>query len=53
VLTPFSVEGIYDAPGFNLRLIDTNDLGNLVNHVDFGQTSVNLGDHLENLANNP
>jgi hypothetical protein len=29
-----------------------NDLVNRIKHVDFGQTLVNLGHHLENLVNN-
>jgi hypothetical protein len=39
-----------DAPGFQLRIIDTNDLDNPVKRVDFGQIWVNLGHHLETLA---
>jgi hypothetical protein len=32
------------------RVINPNDL---VNCVDFGQTTVNLGHHLENITDNP
>jgi hypothetical protein len=37
-------------PRFSSRFINPNDL---VKHVDFGQGVVNLGHHLENLADNP
>jgi hypothetical protein len=37
-------------PKFSLGIINPNDL---VEHVDFGQTLVNLGHHLEKLANIP
>jgi hypothetical protein len=36
-------------PRFSLDLINTNEV---VKRVDFGQILVNLGHHLENLANN-
>jgi hypothetical protein len=36
-------------PRFFISIISANDL---VKHVDFGQILVNLGHHLENLANN-
>jgi hypothetical protein len=39
-------------PRFLISIISANDLINQVKHVDFGQTLVNLGHHLENLANN-
>jgi hypothetical protein len=32
------------------RVINPNDP---VNRVDFGQTTVNMGRHLENITNNP
>jgi hypothetical protein len=41
-----------DTPGFLLGLFNANDRVDQVKHVNFGQTSVNLGNHLENLANN-
>jgi hypothetical protein len=37
-------------PKFLAGFINPNDL---VNRVDFGQTTVNLGHHLENIPNNP
>jgi hypothetical protein len=39
-----------DASGFSVGLINPNDP---VNSVDFCQTTVNLGNHLENITNNP
>jgi hypothetical protein len=39
-------------PRFLISIISTNDLVNQVKHVDFGQTLVNLGHHLENLGHN-
>jgi hypothetical protein len=41
-----------DASGFHLRIIDADDLANLVKRVDFGHIWVNLGHHLETLADN-
>jgi hypothetical protein len=41
-----------DAPCFHLGLINPTDLVNQVKRFDFGQILVNLGHHLENLANN-
>jgi hypothetical protein len=38
-------------PRFLISIISANDLVNQVKHVDFDQTLVNLGHHLENLAN--
>jgi hypothetical protein len=37
-------------PRFSAELINPNDP---VNSVDFGQMTVNLGHHLENITNNP
>jgi hypothetical protein len=37
-------------PRFSAGLINPNDP---VNGVDFGQTTVNLGHHLENITDNP
>jgi hypothetical protein len=37
-------------PRFSTRLINPDDP---VNSVDFGQTMVNLGHHLENITNKP
>jgi hypothetical protein len=37
-------------PQVFMRVINPNDL---VKHLDFGQTVVNLGHHLENTTNNP
>jgi hypothetical protein len=34
-----------------MSIIGANDI-NRAKHVDFGQTLVNLGHHLENLVNN-
>jgi hypothetical protein len=49
--TRFCLRGVgCDAPGFQPELINPNDL---VNSVDFGQTTVNLGHHLENITNDP
>jgi hypothetical protein len=42
-----------DAPGFQVRIIDANALANPVKHIDLGQTVVNLGHHLKNLADKP
>jgi hypothetical protein len=39
-------------PKFLISLISANDRINWVKPVDIGQTLVNLGQHLENLANN-
>jgi hypothetical protein len=39
-----------DALGFQPELINPNDP---VNRVDFGQTTVNLGHHPENITDNP
>jgi hypothetical protein len=39
-----------DAPGFQPGLLT---LMSRVNRVDFGQTTVNLGHHLENITDNP
>jgi hypothetical protein len=41
-----------DAPCFQLRITDANDLVNPVKRVDLGQIRVNLGHHLGNLADN-
>jgi hypothetical protein len=38
------------APGFRPGLPNPNDP---VNNVDFGQTTVNLGHHLENITDKP
>jgi hypothetical protein len=46
-----NMEGLHcDAPGFQPRLINPNDP---VNSVDFGQMTVNLGRHRENITNDP
>jgi hypothetical protein len=37
-------------PRFSARLINPNEL---VNYVDFGQMTVNLGHHLENIIDKP
>jgi hypothetical protein len=37
-------------PRFSAGFIKPNDP---VKHVDIGQTTVNLGHHLENITNNP
>jgi hypothetical protein len=37
-----------DAQGFQLGLINVNDLVNQVEYIDLGQTLVNLSCHLEN-----
>jgi hypothetical protein len=47
---PFAV---CDTLGFQLGLFNANGRVNLVKHVDVGPTLVNLGHHLENLANKP
>jgi hypothetical protein len=39
-----------DAPGFQPDLFNPNEP---VNCIDFGQTTVNLGHHLENITDNP
>jgi hypothetical protein len=39
-----------DAPGFQPGLLT---LMSRVNRVDFGQTMVNLGHHLDNITDNP
>jgi hypothetical protein len=44
------VEQQCDAPGFQLGLLT---LMSRVKRVDFGQTTVNLGHHLENMPDNP
>jgi hypothetical protein len=41
---------VCDAPGFQPGFLNPNDP---VNRVDFGQTTVNLGHHLENIINDP
>jgi hypothetical protein len=41
---------LYDAPGFQPGLFNPNEP---VNSIDFGQTTVNLGHHLENITDNP
>jgi hypothetical protein len=51
--TRFFLRGVgCDALGFQLRIIDANDLVNPVKRVNFGQIWVNLGHDFENLANN-
>jgi hypothetical protein len=40
-------------PRFLLRIIDANDLDSPVKRADLGQIRVNLGHHLETLADNP